>query len=181
MSKKSHPLHLAVAKLFENTLSPDCYLIKDEACGGDQRIPLFASKEKSRKTWYCDVDLIVLKDDKIKIIVEIEESNLGPTQVCGKYLTSALTRFYIHESNNNEPIRMDDSVTFIQIMGCKKLKVDKTSKFEQWENIEESINQILQVTDSKITKYRLFYGNTSHFTNHEKCRELINLIKNECK
>lgn len=180
MSKQPHPLHLAVAKLFEKTLSSDCYLIRDEACGGNQRIPLFTSKEKSRKTWYCDVDLLVIKDDKIKIIVEIEESNLGPTQICGKYLTSAMARFFIHESNNNASIGMDESVTFIQIMECKKLNVDKTSKFEQWENIEESINQILPVSDSKITKYSLFYGNTSHFSNPEKCRELIELITKEC-
>jgi len=33
---------------------------------------------------------------------------------------------------------------------------EKTSKFKQWKALEESINRIIPLKNSKITKYRLF-------------------------
>ncbi len=67
----------------------------------------------SRATEYCNVDLLLFKDDKIKAIVEIEESNVKPTQISGKLLTSALSKFYIHESNGDKPVGMAENVLFI--------------------------------------------------------------------
>lgn len=160
----------------------DCQLIKDDACGGTQHIPLFVSKDKSRKTEYCDVDLLVLKNGKVRIIVEIEETNIGPTQICGKFLTSALAGYYIHETMNNKPVGMSDSVMFIQILDSSTLNgiEEKTSKFSQWENLEQSISHILPVKGSNITKYRLFYGNTSDFRNREKSSGLVECIQEAC-
>ena len=175
--RKVHPLHRIVADLFEHSLPEGCRLVRDEACGGDQRIPLFCSKEKSRTTWYCDVDMLIIKNGKIAIIVEIDESDIKPTQICGKFLTSALARYYIHESENDVPIEMHDSVTFIQIMDTSKLKRDKTSKFKQWNNLEKSIQAILPVTGNRIQRYRLFYGDEAYFES-KKCSELIAYIKN---
>ncbi len=163
---------MAVANLFEDSISSDCQLIRDAACGGNQYIPLFVSEEKSRSTKYCDVDLLVLKEGKIKIIIEIEETNIKPIQICGKFLASALSQYYIHKSMNANPVGMHNSVTFIQILDSSKLKTDETSKFKQRENLENSINSILPVKESNVTKYRLFYGDISHFTNREKCSDL---------
>jgi hypothetical protein len=156
-------MHVAIGNAFEKILPKSCRLIRDEACGGKQRIPLFSTLEKSRKTEFCNVDLLVLKANKIKIIVEIEESNVKPTQICGKFLTSALAQCYIHESGKNKPIEMDDSVTFIQIVDTSKLVKDKTAKFNQWKGLEKSINRILPLKDSRITTYKLFYGSESDF------------------
>jgi hypothetical protein len=155
ISRKIHPLHKIIADKIENTLPPH-RLIRDEACGGDQRIPLFYDTRKSRETEYCNVDLLVLKGNKIKAIIEIEESNVKPTQICGKFLTSALARYYIHDNERNEPVEMNDSVAFIQIVDTSKLVKEKTSKFKQWKALEESINRIIPLKNSKITKYRLF-------------------------
>jgi len=135
-------LHKIIADKIESFLPPHS-LIRDEACGGRQRIPLFNTAQKSRKTEYCNVDLLVLKQNKIKMIVEIEESNVKPTQICGKFLTSALANYYIHTSEKNEPIGMDDSVTFIQIVATSKLVKEKTSKPQQWKLLEESINSVI--------------------------------------
>jgi hypothetical protein len=172
-----HLLHVVIGKIFENTLPKSYILIKDEASGGPQRIPLFTSEEKSRETWYCDVDLLVLKEDKIKIIVEIEESDLGPTQVCGKYLTSALSRYYIHESMENRRIEMDDEVTFIQIMDATNLNKEKTKKFGQWKNLEKSIRPILPVKGSNVTNYALFYGTVYNFKKDIYAKELADFKK----
>ena len=177
MSDEAHPLHIAVCKLFEDSISSDCQLIRDEDCGGTQHIPLFVSENKSRKTEYCNVDLLVLKKGKIKIIVEIEESNLKPTQVCGKYLTSALSRYYIQESEGNKRIEMDDEVTFIQIMDVASLDEERTKKFRQWMNLRESIRATLPVKGSNITNYGLFYGTVSDFKDIDYSKELVDFIQ----
>ncbi len=176
MSENVHPLHYVVGNLFENSLSSSYKLVKDAACGGNQNIPLFCSKEKSNATEYCNVDLLVIKDGKIRIIVEIEKSDVGPNQVCGKFLTSALVQYYIHESENDIPIEMHDSVIFIHILDTSKLKEDKTSKFKQWENLEKSIKGILPVKGSRIRKYRIFYGDKSYFEKN-RSNELVSYIK----
>ena len=115
---EEHPLHKYIGNLVDSEISGlrDVEVIKDDACGGTQHIPLFCNDIKSNATKYCNVDLLILKNKKVKVIVEIEEANIKPTQICGKFLTSALSAFYIHESENNEPIGMDDSVLFVQFL-----------------------------------------------------------------
>lgn len=85
-----HPLHKAIGKIIDEKSLPGCKILKDPACGGKQKFPLFSSKRKSRETEYCDVDILILKSNKIRVIIEIEEANVKPTQICGKLLTSAL-------------------------------------------------------------------------------------------
>jgi len=85
-----------------------------------------------------------------------------------------------HETMNNEPVGMHDSVTFIQILDSSKLK-ELTSKFIQWKNLERSINNILPVKESNITDYRLFYGNRSDFMNREKYSDLVVCIQEACR
>ena len=103
-----HPLH----KITGEVVNPDAFsgfvVLKDPACGGEQNIPLFSSIDKSRKTKCCNVDLLILKFERIKVIIEIEETDIKPAQICGKFLTSAVANYYIHESQNNKPIPMDD-------------------------------------------------------------------------
>jgi len=153
MARKIHPLHKEVADKLESIFPPNS-LVKDEACGGNQRIPLFYDKEKSRETEYCNVDLLVLKENKIKAIIEIEESNVKPTQICGKFLTSALARYYIHENKENEPVEMYNYVAFIQIVDTSKLKKN-SAKPKQWKALERSIQGILPLSNSRITSYML--------------------------
>jgi len=153
MSRKIHLLHKIIADKIESVL-PSHSLIRDEACGGDQRIPLFYDRKKSRETECCNVDLLVLKENKIKVIIEIEESNVKPTQVCGKFLTSALARYYIHDNKRNEPVEMNDSVAFIQIVDNSKLN-GNSAKPRQWKALERSIQSILPLKNSRITSYRL--------------------------
>lgn len=86
---------------------------------------LFCSQDKSTKTKYCDVDMLILKDNKIRVIIEIEEANVKPTQICGKFLVSALSSYYIHRTGNYIPINKNDSVSFIQIVDISKLKKKK--------------------------------------------------------
>lgn len=175
-----HPLHKVIGECINSNEFPNCRIIKDSACGGQQNAPLFCSKDKSNETEYCNVDLLIIKDNKIRVIIEIEETDVKPIQICGKFLASALSSYYIHDSENNIPIGMSDSALFIQILNTSQLK-ENTSKIKQWENLEESIKNILPI--DKISKYKLLYGNVSGFKNREgnKCAELITYIKEALK
>ena len=157
MSKDNNLIHKKVGEIFKKVVpaNSDFKLLLDKACGGNQRIPLFYTSRKSRHTEYCNVDLLILKHNKIKVIVEIEESNVKPTQICGKFLTSALSCYYIHESEANKPVEKADSVLFIQIVDTSKLVKNKTAKYTQWKALEKSINQILPIKDGKIMSYKL--------------------------
>ncbi len=155
-----HKLHELISKKVLEANLDDCKVFVDHAPEKGHNLPLFFSKEKSRKTTICNVDILVIKDNKIKIIFEIEESNVLPTQVCGKFLASAISNYYIYE---DDTIEMDDKVLFIQVLNNLKLNLDRTSKMEQWKNLEKEINNILPVKDSKITKYKLFFGNIEDF------------------
>lgn len=173
-----HELHKAIGDIFTDDLLPGYYILKDSACEDDgQNIPLFCSEEKSNKTEYCNVDLLIAKSNKIRVIFEIEEADVKPTQICGKFLTSALSAFYIHDNRDRKIFRMDDDVLFIQILDTSNLK-EGTHKEEQWRNIEESIKQIIPVKNSNIKRYRLFYGDASEFGVYgEKRKELVDFIR----
>ena len=144
-------------------------LFLDSACGGKQHIPLFYSSKKSRASEFCNVDGLVLKDGMIKIIIEIEESNVKPTQICGKFLTSALAKYYIHESRGDKPVEMGGKVFFIQVLDTSKLVKYKTKKLDQWKKLETAINNIMPLKNSRITAYKIL-------TTEELC-ELAPLIK----
>jgi len=177
-----HPLHKIVGECIGSHKLPNCEIIKDPACGGEQNVPLFCSEDKSNKTEYCNVDLLILRDDKIRVVIEIEETDIKPTQICGKFLTSALSRYFIHECKNNVPVGMSDSVFFIQILNTSRLK-EGTVKPDQWINLERSIMNILPIKGSKIREYKLLYGNVSDFKGRNSCgcAELISHIKEALK
>jgi hypothetical protein len=172
----NHQLHKKIGDIVQDSEFSGCKIVKSTECGGKQNIPLFCSKVKSNETEYCNVDLLILKNNRIKVIIEIEEANIKPTQICGKFLTSALSPHYVHESENNKIIDMDNSVSFVQILDTSKLKMDKTSKIEQWKNIEKSIQNIIPVKGSKIDKYKLFFGDISEFYG-EKINEIVSYIQ----
>jgi hypothetical protein len=159
-----HPLHEKIGSLIDTILQghPDIKIVKDPACcpGEEtdlQQIPLFRTKQKSLYTRYCCVDMLILKREKIRGIVEIEEANIKPTQICGKFLTSALSNFYIHEKDGGI-VEMADSVFFLQVLDSKKLK-EGSVKRRQFESLEEAIRKILPLKDSRVNEYRIFVGN----------------------
>jgi hypothetical protein len=123
---------------------------------------------------------MVLKNNRVKIIIEIEESDVKPTQICGKFLTSVLAHYYIHESKGNERIGMDDSVTFIQIVATSKLLKDKTRKFMQWDALEESIRAVLPLKNSRIRRYVLFYDRESDFNTKLNLDRLVSVVEEAC-
>lgn len=177
VSKNRHPLHMIIGDIVQDSEFPNCTVIKDPACGENQNIPLFCTDTKSNETEYCNVDLLILKDKKIRVIVEIEEADVTPIQIFGKFLASALSRYFIHKTEEDAPIGMGNSVSFIQILDVSRLIQDKTAKFGQWKRMEKSIRNIVPVRNSKISDYKIFFGNTSDFAQEDKKREITHYIR----
>ena len=101
MDSQLNQLHQKIGAILSDMLKDrkNVVLLRDKACGGNQHIPLFCTSEKSRETEYCNVDLMVLKNNRVKIIIEIEESNVKPTQearavVKAFYSTLRTTRLF---------------------------------------------------------------------------------------
>ncbi|MDD3847149.1 MAG: hypothetical protein PHC90_12440 [Syntrophorhabdaceae bacterium] len=160
-----HPLHKkigdALTEIINAVADSKIEFFLDPACGGDQNLPIFSTAFKSNPTEYCNVDALVLSDTQIKIIIEIEEANIKPTQICGKYLTSALGRYFIHANNKkgqqqNEQVGMDEKVSFIQVLDGSKLE-RQSKKPDQFKNIEKSIQDILPVKGSNIHSYKIIF------------------------
>jgi len=160
-----HPLHKrigeALTEIINTAADSKIGFVLDPACGGEQNLPIFSTAFKSNPTEYCNVDALVLSDEQVKIIIEIEEANIKPTQICGKYLTSALGRYFIHSNNKkgqqqNEQVGMSEKVSFIQVLDGSKLE-KQSKKPDQFKNIEKSIQDILPVKGSNIRSYKIIF------------------------
>jgi hypothetical protein len=173
----THSLHAAVGALIAETVKglPECTIVGDPACGGNQNIPLFCDRKKANSTEYCDVDIIILKEKTARVIIEIEETKVTPVQIFGKFLASALSSYFIHPKWGS--LEMGDSLLFIQILDASKLK-QKGSKKMQWNRMQQSIRTIIPIKGSRISDYSLFQGTTEDFTtNIKESKDLVASIR----
>lgn len=174
-----HPFHKLIGDIFnrENFPIKGIKILKDTACGGEHTLPLFCSEERSYATRYSCVDLLILREQKVKVIMEIEESNVKPIHIFGKFLTSAMAKYYIY---GKEKYEMDESILFIQILDFSKQKNVSIRK-AQWINIEESIRAILPFEGTSIREYAIFYGYQSDFKKGEKKDNLVEFVRSRLK
>ena len=166
----SHPFHKMIGDLIKELETENTTVLLDPACGGPHEIPLYCDENKSRETKYCNVDILILKDDKIKVILEIEESNIKPLHLFGKFLASAMADHYIYDG---ESMSKDDGVLFVQILDTSSLD-EKSSKIGQFGNVEESIDGMVPL--GGISEYVLFHGSMDGFVSGVECEELDGYI-----
>lgn len=168
-----HPLHNVIADLLRQNTPDNVTLIVDDAGGGDQRIPLFTTNTGGRENRLCCVDALGISCGSVRLIVEVDESNVKPTHLAGKYLTSALANFYIHD-RHPAPIPKADSVAFLQIVSTKKLKPN-SKKLSQWCEIERMIQSNAMI--GSMGTYGLFAGSTEDFTpNGTKYESVVDFL-----
>lgn len=152
-----HPLHVAVANHIKKRLAERCELFKDSACDGTHHVSLFVENEKRFDTRMCDVDLLIVVEDKVRVIVEIEESGFLLTKICGKFLQSAIAKYFIHDSRSEPVVKYANRVLFVQILDGSKCLPEGTQKNKQAEMIEQKIRSILPLKGSTITEYHLLF------------------------
>jgi hypothetical protein len=165
-NNSKHPLHEKVGCLLNELKSGNMDVVLDVACDicdgeSKQQIPLFTGDVKNRENNLCKVDAMIVKDGSCKVVVEIEESDYHPTTICGKYLTTALSTYYLRGS---EKVELKE-VFFLQIIDAKGFT---DVKKEQLKSIAKSIN------DNKcgcVKQYELLL-----VENDADCDKVIDLI-----
>jgi hypothetical protein len=108
---------------------------------------------------FCDVDLLIAVGGKARVIIEIEESNVKPVHVFGKFFASSFSTHY-KPKTETKLVALDDQVLFIQVLDSKALNVDKTGKLDQWNVIESAIQGLPVEFCGRKMKYKLYDGKT---------------------
>lgn len=133
---------------------------------------MFRTANSSREAQYCNVDVLRLQDSRVKVIVEIEESGVKPIKICGKMMTSALSKYFIHESQPHASVPMAAKVLFVQVLSLPAHGVTK-SRLYQWNNLKMDIREQLPI--GAISHYELLLGSSTDFQG-EMGERLVSLV-----
>jgi hypothetical protein len=169
-----HKLHQVVGDIVVRNFGEKVKL--DFACckSSDSRkqLPLFSSEDTSRETQLCKVDMLIVSENKVKVVLEIEESGRIPTKICGKFLTTGLAKLYKPHKGN--ALLLASPLLFIQVLSSAGIP-DKSSIPNQLCNIERAMRKISNV-DGRQMYYLLFVGEPNTFESKQEA-ELIGRIE----
>lgn len=180
---KKHELHLAVGSAFEKITEhlPELKLELDEACDNStetkKHLPFFLSDNAHNDTEITNVDLMIVKDNKVKLICEIEESDVKPIRTFGKVFVAIAS--ISCKLKDGKKYLVDNDGIFIQVLSKTGLKPN-TKKIEQGKNIEKAINAILKSNCSWIKEYHLFYGDGDDFNLKKDGYNFIDDVIKKC-
>ncbi|MBN1274249.1 MAG: GIY-YIG nuclease family protein [Candidatus Aminicenantes bacterium] len=153
-----HPLHRKIGEWMEEIVQKKAnyWLERDKAClkQGGHTLPLYCEADPGtlHAFQFTNVDMLILEknyQDKVRVVIEIEESNIKPLHIFGKFLAAAMCNSYRH---NGEKYELSDSVMFVQFVKTVK----KGAKREQFQKIEEAIKRVMRRIKRKISAYELF-------------------------
>lgn len=180
MAKRYHPLHESISDIIEEYFCnvPNAHVYRDPACGkgqlGNRNLPMFFG-ERSNKAEFTNVDLVVTVNSQIKLICEIDESNVKPNHIFGKYLSIASSNLL---GIGKKLIRLENKFFFLQILDKTKLK-EKSNKTHQWKNIELRIKDTICIIDNHIKDYAIISGTKEDFDkSHPSFDKLIKFLRN---
>lgn len=165
----AHDLHKAVAEAICQILDGRYTLELDDACEfrtgvTKKQLPFFLADQYNiidRSTAISKVDLFIKKEEKIKLVCEIEESGFNPTKIYGKVFSTATA--YKCRLKGDKAIDLDDKGIFIQVMSNKHAIKKGSKKLAQGINICNIVNDILSKSNLWIKDYYLIFGDTNSF------------------
>ena len=175
-------LHVMVADSID-TISklknPALKMERDKACGGVKTLKFFLSYIPSRESTVSQVDLILFKDSKVKLVCEIEESGFHPGKLFGKLFSTASAKACrIVVQNSHQYYELDEDAIFIQIVSSQAIINDKSQKEKQGQIIENEIFHKLAYYNSWIKRYRLIFGADEDFKIDKKGYKELERILN---
>ena len=170
MTIKKHPLHKQVAETIFRIGKANSYeVIVDKDCkfngylGVDQQLPFYLSFRPASESTVSMVDVMLLKDGKVKLVCEIEESGFNPTEIFGKLFSTASAKICrLKEKSKYSIYELDKDSIFVQVISSKDFSED-SKKEKQGQLIENEINHKLNLHNSWIKQYRLIYGKETDF------------------
>lgn len=169
----THPLHIAVADALEKVIGNYSLVIKkDEATsssGVKQQLPFFLKSKSQRESMVSKVDVLILKNNKVKLVCEIEESGFSPTKIFGKvFSTASATQCRLVNKSKHDTYDLDDNAIFLQVLSLAKMNASlrnpaNSKKIEQCENIGNEINTMLSSCETWIKQYHLIVRDVDDF------------------
>jgi len=173
---EKHPFHKAIGNLLRLPDSWTIEILKDPACDTNgRRIPLYLGT-LSMSVHLCDVDMLIESEGVGRVIIEIEESNVKPINILGKFFASAYSDSYKDKGGKIKPL--DEYILFIQVLDSSKLK-SKSKKREQWEIIAQHICQaIREPLFNRKWQYELCIGDLREYMpKNREGKGLLPIIK----
>jgi hypothetical protein len=179
-----HELHKQIGNIFKDLCPKHLKVHLDEACEGDnisvkKQLPFFFNKfDKTRSTQVSKVDIMIVKDNKIKLVCEIEESGFNPTKIFGKVFSTASAQ--ICKLADNSQFELDSDGVFVQVISSKHFKQGLSKKPDQLDKIKDFIKATLNKNDMWIMDYYLLYGTEIDFepngTRYLELNKILNKI-----
>jgi len=123
---------------------PSTRVLLDPACGGHNQISLYSRLPKSRGSKFCCPDIVICRDDAVRVVIEIEDNGksgkIGPAKIGGKLLPAALAKHLLHPEVGMIAIR--DYFALVQIANTATLQ-PRTRRYEQYDNLAEDIRRLV--------------------------------------
>jgi hypothetical protein len=152
--KRGHnkTLGAVLVSFFNNP--PTSHVIAAPECGGGHRIQFFSAGTRSRGTNYCWPDLVIIQNNKVRVIVELEQSGIvSAGKISSKLIPVLLSSCACNEDIDGGTIAISREATLIQVVNTTLLK-PVTRKLRQYENLEADIRGLLPL--GCIARYFLF-------------------------
>ncbi len=151
----SHPFHQLIGEIVAGAELPHCAVIRDIACGGNGYVPIFSTPTWSDESKHAQVDMLVLREgdpgpQKVRAIIEVEESGFTPVKIFGKFATSAAASYFIPKPGGS-PVEFDDRTVFVQVLDTSSLNQEKTAKLRQFDALETAICSFLPLAGSSFS------------------------------
>jgi hypothetical protein len=108
-----HGQHKAVGDVLRSIeypgTEPGTELLLDAACGGKgSQIRLYGHELGGRRSSLAYIDAALVVNGEIKVVVEIEYSNVRPLYLCGKVFATALEQLQRSQEGQNPSGRRND-------------------------------------------------------------------------
>lgn len=176
-----HHYHEEIAGLLNKKSLPEVTVLKDSACQPDHlddekpqkkhRITLFKGSGRDRVRM-CDVDILAFRGEQEAVIIEIEESNVKPVQVFGKFFASA------HSTHHGEKRIGERRLLFIQVLVAKAVSSPRSRKMKQWGALEDIIKRHVKRRFKRKVQYELLGGGPDDFRpGSSKADRLVGLVR----
>jgi hypothetical protein len=152
-------IHKAVGKILLDLSIPGTEVMLDSACGGPTTVPFYGLDHGEGSDHIVEVDAAIVFKNEIKVVVEIDASDLRPVALCGKVLATAISN---HFRLGKVSIPLSDSLLFIQVVQHSADKTN-TSKLRQCKYMAREIKKCLVAAKNRITEYSFHYATTEDF------------------
>ena len=155
-----YELHTAVGDFLRNSAFPGAEILLDQACGGPGQIRLYGDDVQGEARCMTYADAAILFAGEVKVIIEMDYSNVRPNAICGKLLSTAISAYY---KSGPQRVPFSDSMLFVQVIQ-HATGDSQTHKVQQCRYLESEINRLLKAARSRIACYSIHYGKPEDFT-----------------